>query len=141
MVQIYAGRLQEAPAMTTFVEGEDLPIVAYVTAPDGTLLISTASQTGTVESGTVSVFDLDGSDPGTAIYTAALTISSVFTTTATTDGWWTLGSSGRNFKFILSPATSFTASDGHSYRVELAFITTNYGTVALDVIALCRGRL
>lgn len=142
MVNVYAARGQVRPTSCEFYENATEPVVAYITGPDGNYLAdASGSGKDLVTAATVKVFDLHGATPGTAIYSATLTVATVFTTTLTTTGdYWTLGGVGYNFIDLvtISPA-SFGAADGHTYRIEYTFTTTTNGKQLLEVIATCKG--
>lgn len=140
MVQVYADRGQDKPAETTFREGEHIPIVAYVTTPDGKILVSSGASGDIVTAATRSIFDLNG-DPSVEVSgPTALTLTSVLFTALQTSAYWTMNTTGFCVLDLVTPAM-FAAVSGRTYRIEYLFTTTTYGVVPLKVDARCEGML
>lgn len=66
-----------------------------------------------------SVFDLDGSSPGTAVDSGSLTVANVIFDTLQTDGRWTADDTGYNFRHTIGAST--LAEGNRRYLVEYIF--------------------
>lgn len=111
------------------LEREDVYFLARVYTPDGTLLVEADTTVATCLN--VSVFLTSGAAPVTAVYSASAQdgTNEIFDTLQT-DGYWTLDSTGYNFRYRLLYAT-YGLLGGASYRVEFRITTTSFGTIPL----------
>ena len=91
--------------------------LARILGNDATPVIQAA-----VQSISVKVFDVDATDPDTAVYSANLTVSTAIYDTLQTDDRWTEDDTGYNFRHDM-PASAFQTGD-HNYRVEYKFTPT-----------------
>lgn len=99
-------------------EGDALIIMDRLYWPDGTAVTDASSGSYGTTSVAVRVYDLDGSDPATSIYSNS-SIGTVFFATLQTDGRWTRDATGYNFRYTFS-GTTFEAVGGHRYRFEFS---------------------
>ena len=127
------------PATIKVYEGSDVTTVARITLPNGVTL--DRDDVAADPSIKLYVYDItDGSSTLTTAYDQAGTASleedttlakaTAITTadqTLTTDGWWTVDSTGYNFKHSLTGAA--LADGGKKYQLEYHITTGSYGTV------------
>lgn len=106
-------------------DGEGWLAIDRLAWPDGTLFTESVSGSYGIDDVSLAVYDEDGADPTTAIYTASpnlavATPGGVLYDALQTDGYWTLDSTGYNFRHWILP-TLFVREGGHVYRAEYTF--------------------
>lgn len=138
------------PILQDFREGEDVPLVALVTLPDGTTPLLTSHVKAAAGANTgfdLYVFPVGALSQETAAYStlsqnpAATTFNpdsrAVLTNTLSTDLFWTKNATGYNVRLFLRDA-SFAPTGGRLYLVELVFHTTSYGKIVQRWELTCR---
>ena len=121
----------------SFVEGEDIYLVARPTTADGQSLVHSAG-TPTVTDWEIYLYDKDSSTPNVAIYSlTAQAPGTAFFSSLQTDGFWDgLDEKGYSFRISI-PAGGFTAIGGHVYRAEVKVNTISFAMVPLRFLLTC----
>lgn len=121
-----------------FDEGADIYNVRQAQTPNQAYPLSGGASDAAITSVTLSVYDLQSSDPATAIYTSgSLTVSDVFKAALTVDGYWDGDTTGYNMFHRVVNAL-FETVGGHTYRFEYKVVTPNFGDLYFVFEKLCR---
>lgn len=121
-----------------FDEGADIYNVRQAQTPNQAYLLSGGASDAAITSVTLSVYDLQSTDPATAIYTSgAMTTSDVFKAALTLDGYWEQDSTGYNLFHRFTNAL-FETVGGHTYRFEYKVVTPNFGDLYFTFEKFCR---
>lgn len=121
-----------------FDEGADIYNVSQAQTPNQAYPLSGGASDAAITSVTLNIYDLQSSDPSTAIYTSgSLTVSTVFKAALTLDGYWDQDTVGYNL-FNRVVASTFEAVGGHTYRFEYKVVTPNFGDLYFKFEKFCR---
>lgn len=103
-------------------DGAAWPLIDRLYWDDATLLTTATTGTNGVVDISLSVYDEDGPDPVTPVYTSTLAVATTLFATLQTDGYLALmpDAIGYNMRYLMLP-TLFEAQGGKLYRVELKF--------------------
>lgn len=125
-----------------FLESEPIVIVDRVYWPDGTLMTNAGSGVYGVTSVVYRMYDLDGADPTTVLYSSGSIAHPSFASLQT-DGYWTRDNTGYNIRFTV-PFSAFEARGGHRYKIELNFTlhaSNTFGAAWTTYVATCSREL
>lgn len=110
-------------------DGEGWLAIDRLAWPDKTLFTEAVTGSYGVVDVSLAVYDEDGPDPTTAVYTATLAVatagsfpvaSGVLYDTLQTNAVWDIDATGFNFAHWILP-TTFSREGGHTYRAEYTF--------------------